>query len=90
MADTPSRVSVTLQGTPAELGEQMASALLDKPLASACEQLTPQELEIFCCSYIATTAGLMTRRIGRERMGSIAAALVRVVHEEAQERGPLQ
>lgn len=83
--------TITLQGTPAELGEQMATELLDKPLAFASEQLTPLQLEEFCCSLIAATAGLMARRIGRERMATIAATLANVISAEEQERrGPLQ
>lgn len=83
--------TVTLHGTPAELGEQMATSLLEKPLHFACEQLSAAELEIFCCSYLAATAGLMARKIGRERMATMVATLIDVVSADAQNhREPMQ
>ena len=83
--------SVTLQGTPVELGAQVATSLLTQPLEFATDQLDPAELEVFCCSLLSATGALIARKIGRERFILLATALANVAEVEcAQHKGVLQ
>ena len=83
--------AVTLQGTPTELGEQVATSLLSQPLEFANAQLSPAELDAFCCSLLSATGALIARQIGRERFILLATALANVAEAEfAQHKGALQ
>ncbi len=89
MADS-TRV-VTLQGTPVELGAQVATSLLSQPLEFATGQLSTAELESFCCSLLSATGALIARKIGRDRFVLLATALANVAEvEQAQHKGQLQ
>lgn len=83
--------AVTLRGTPTELGVQVATSLLSQPLEFAQGQLSPAELESFCCALLSATGALIARQIGRDRFILMAAALADVAEiEQAQHKGQLQ
>lgn len=83
--------AVTLHGTPKELGMQLAVKLLTQPLNFAAEQLSPQELDQFCCALLSATAGLIARKVGVSELADMVAVLADVSNIEAVERkGPLQ
>lgn len=83
--------AITLHGTPVELGFQLASNLLEQPLNFAAEQLSPEELDLFCSSLLSATAGLIARKVGTERTALMATALADVTTAHATEAlGPLQ
>lgn len=87
----PTMSTITLSGTPEELGEQVATQLFRQPVAFAQQQLSADDFALFCMGYLAATAGLMTPRLGRDLVVAITGTLAAVVAAEAQElRGPTQ
>ena len=87
----PETRAITLQGTPTELGAQVATSLLSQPLEFASAQLSPTELDAFCCSLLSATGALIARQIGRDRFILLAIALANVAEAEfAQHKGALQ
>lgn len=83
--------TITLQGTPVELGMQLATSLLEQPLNFAADQLTPKELEQFCCALLSATGGLIARKVGVRQAAVMMAALADVSQAEAATTGgPLQ
>lgn len=83
--------AVTMQGTPVELGAQIATNLLEQPLEFAATQLDPDELTMFCTALLAATGGLIARKVGVQYAAVMMAALADVSKAEADERrGTLQ
>ena len=83
--------NITLRGTPVELGMQVATSLLNQPLDFAATQLTPEELDAFCCSLISATGGLVARKIGVRQAALMLSTLADVAIAEADSReGPTQ
>lgn len=84
MSGSRTTTSVTLSGTPVELGMQIAQRLLTQPIQFAAAQLADQELEEFCCSLLSTVGALIARQIGRDRAALITQALADVAAAEAE------
>ena len=83
--------TITLQGTPPQLGEQIAIKLLGQPIGFAFEQLPPKDFDLFCIALMGAAAGLMANKISPERVTDITAMLATVVSEAANApKGPLQ
>lgn len=80
---TTHTATVTLQGTPVELGMQLATKLLEQPLNFAADQLTPEELDQFCCALLSATGGLIARKIGVYQAAVMMDALADVSKAEA-------
>ena len=83
--------TVTLQGTPVELGMQLVTQLLEQPLNFAADQLSPEELDQFCCALLSATGALIARKGGLHQAAVMTAALADVSQAEAATtRGPMQ
>lgn len=95
MAEATTTTTITVTGTPVELGTQIATSLLTKPVEFAMQQLDHQEFEEFCCSLLSATAAIIARRIGAERAAMLTEVLANVAAAEAeagagQQKGPVQ
>ena len=80
--------TITLQGTPPQIGEQLASQLLSQPLSFAFEQLDARDYELFCSALLAATAAMISRQIGTDRVArltEVLAAVTSAVYAERKE-----
>lgn len=91
--NTTTTTSVTVTGTPVELGMQIATSLLEKPVEFAMQQLEPLEFEEFCCALLSASAAIIARKIGVDKAAMLTEALANVAAAEAEAReqkGPVQ
>lgn len=72
--------ATTLQGTPSQLGEQIAMQVLSQPLRFAFEQLDDKEYGVFCAALLSATAAMIARQIGTDRVAMMTEALYLVTN----------
>ncbi|WP_462387243.1 hypothetical protein [Acidovorax sp. Q11] len=88
MSNATTTTSITITGTPVELGMQIATSLLTRPVEFAAQQLEPDEFESFCCSLLSATAAIIARKIGVDRAAMLTDTLANVAAAEADAREP--
>ncbi len=76
--------TVTLEGTPPQLGMQLAENLLTKPIDFAFEQLGREEFELFCSAMLSATAALIAKKVGVHRAAVMTMVLNDVATATAQ------